>query len=336
MDPALFFCRAGPHTEAVTLDDQPSDPAFSGLSLESLEARLAARDGEAAFILANWLMAGERIPRNLHRARDLFRQAAEAGIREAEAPLVALLANGAGGQSRHWIDAVERFADAAKSQPALRAQSECLAQMAIDDTGEPAGDFTPQFLSHDPLIVRYPEFMTAAECDAVIAMSQPLLRSATVVDPRSGALVRDPVRDSSTAAFPFLCETPFLHAINRRIAAASRSTYEQGEPTQVLHYAPGQQYKLHSDAIPRATNQRIQTFLVYLNDDFAGGATFFPQANLRLRPPRGTAVCFSNVTADMRPSPNAVHSGEPVTSGTKMVLSKWIRRYPLDLRTGAA
>ena len=318
----------------MTLRDTLEQLARSGRTqdaLEELDARFAAGEGPAALILAHWHMIGEFVPRDLAKARDCFAAAAAWGEAAAEAPLVALMANGAGGQPREWPEALARFTAAGANDPMIACQAALIADMAIDPVGNPLNAFAPEFLSRDPLVVLFRNFMTHAECDAVIAWAESRLAPAMVVDPSSGALISDPIRDSSAAAFPFLDENPFLHAINRRIAAASRSKSEQGEPAQVLSYRPGQQYRLHMDAIPGAQNQRIQTMLVYLNDDFDGGATYFPEADLAVKAARGDAICFSNVTADMRPAATARHAGQPVTRGTKFILSRWIRQRPLDL-----
>src|SRR3546814_2304154 len=53
------------------------------------------------------------------------------------------------------------------------------------------------------------------------------LAPSLVVHPQTGELVYDKIRTSSAAAFPLLHERPFLHAINRRIADASRSRSEE-------------------------------------------------------------------------------------------------------------
>ena len=58
------------------------------------------------------------------------------------------------------------------------------------------------------------------------------------------------MRDSDAAAFPLVLEWPFVHALNRRIAAASGTDVAQGEALQILRYAPGQQYRPHLDAVP--------------------------------------------------------------------------------------
>lgn len=318
----------------MQLGDEAERLARNGardVALALLMDRLAQQDGEAALTLAHWRVTGQWIDRDLSVARELFGRAVEWGCAAAELPLIALMASGAGGQTRAWGDALTRFESLGRADPLIARQCELIAQMAIDATGDPVSGYTPDFLSQDPLVVRFGAFMTPEECATLAALAKPHLAPASVVDPVSGTLINDPVRTSSAAAFPFLAETPFIHALNRRIAAASRSQPDQGEPLQVLAYNPGQQYRMHSDAISGALNQRIQTFLVYLTDDFEGGATYFPHGELALRPARGDAICFSNVSADMRPALTARHAGLQVTRGTKIILSKWIRQRPLDL-----
>ena len=122
-----------------------------------------------------------------------------------------------------------------------------------------------------------------------------------------------------------------LHAINRRIAHATATTYEQGEPAQVLSYRPGEEYKLHSDALPGGGNQRVATFLVTLSDDFSGGATSFPRLGLELRGKTGDGLYFVNTDSAGQPEHAMWHAGLPVTQGRKLLLSKWIREEPLDL-----
>jgi prolyl 4-hydroxylase len=180
-------------------------------------------------------------------------------------------------------------------------------------------------------ITLFSGFCTAAECAYLIATAEPLLTPSVVVDPRTGAHRPDRIRTSDTAFFPIVDENPAIHAINRRIAAASGTAPEQGEPLQVLRYAPGQEYRMHSDALPPAPglNQRILTFLIYLNDDYDGGATAFETTGLALRPRAGDAVLFRNTTRDGRMDARMRHAGQPVTKGVKYLASRWIRARPL-------
>lgn len=296
-----------------------------------LNEEIARGNGQAALTLALWRVHGDTIRRDLAEATRLFSVAAGLGCVEAEEPYAALLASGAGQSTREWNLALEQLRKRTANDAFADLQLRLLSRMAVDDQGEPAQEFAPRFICQDPLVVAFDAFLTDEECDALIMMAETKFAPSRVINPATGKLVSNPVRTSYAAAFPLVEENPFLHAINRRIAAASRSRYEQGEPTQILSYVSGQEYKLHSDAIAGESNQRIQTFLIYLTDDFAGGETHFPAADLKLRPAKGGAICFSNVTADMEPARTSVHAGLPVTAGRKIVLSKWIRRYPLDL-----
>ncbi|HEU0134522.1 MAG TPA: 2OG-Fe(II) oxygenase, partial [Allosphingosinicella sp.] len=84
-------------------------------------------------------------------------------------------------------------------------------------------------------------------------------------------------------------------------------------------------YKPHMDALPAEPNQRILTALLYLSEDYEGGETSFPRTGLSYRGAAGDALIFSNVGADGRADPLALHAGLPVTRGTKYLASRWIR-----------
>lgn len=293
----------------------------------------AAREGDAtaACTLATWRLTGQQIRRDLGLARDLFGRAADLGLPEARPIYIAMLANGAGGLPRRWAEALEKLRAFSVEDRGAATQLSLLEKMAITDQGEPSGRPTPRTLSPSPRIEAFDSFLTPDECAYLIDRATPLLQDSVVVHPTTGALIRNPVRTSRAAGFPFVSEDPAIHAINRRIAAATGTTYEQGEPLQILSYEPGQEYKLHSDALAPGQNQRILTFLVYLNDEFEGGDTWFPDLGLSFRGRTGDAILFANVDASGQPEPRARHAGRPVVRGCKMLLSKWIRAAPLDL-----
>jgi prolyl 4-hydroxylase len=296
-----------------------------------LEKASSQGDAQAAMTLAQWRVAGEYIRRDLRLAREFFGVAATLGFKEAEPVHTALLANGAGGSGRRWTEAMRSLEQRSYHDPGASAQLALLGAMNINEQGDPTVDPSSEPVRSDPEVRRYPVFLTEAECNYLIAQAQPVLQPSVVVHPVSQKFILDPIRTSTAAGFPFVREDPVMHAINRRIAAATGTTYEQGEPMQVLSYAPGQQYKLHSDALSGDINQRIVTFLIYLNDDYEGGATVFPDLDLMVRGKRGEGLLFRNVTAAGAPHPLARHAGQPVTRGRKMLLSKWIRMRPLDL-----
>lgn len=188
----------------------------------------------------------------------------------------------------------------------------------------------PEPLSHSPHIVRFRRLFSEPECIYLGQLAEPMYEPALTVDERTGRQMLNPVRTSDTAAFPWLAENPFVHALTRRIAAVSGTEHMQGEPLQVLRYAPGQQYRPHIDAIPGMDNQRILTVLVYLNDDFQGGETQFLRAGVTIGARRGDAVMFSNVDASGKPDPETVHAGLAVSKGTKLLASRWIRERPIS------
>jgi prolyl 4-hydroxylase len=294
-----------------------------------LELAAASGDGEAAFTLANWRIVGDPIRRDLALARQLFGRAAELGVAGAESVYVALLANGAGGSGRQWREALDRLAGG--REPLVGRQHALIGAMAIDPQGDPTSLPDPVVLHADPLVERHPAFLSPEECRYLIDRAMPALQPAVVVHPQTGQQVRDPVRRAQTTGFPFVIEDPALHAINRRIAAATRTRYEQGEPLQVLSYTAGEEYKLHSDALPPGGNQRIATFLVALNADYEGGETEFPQLGLTWRGAVGEALHFRNVDAAGAPAATMWHAGAPVRRKRKFLLSKWLRAAPLDL-----
>ena len=78
------------------------------------------------------------------------------------------------------------------------------------------------------------------------------------------------------------------------------------------------------------------TLLIYLAEEQEGGATRFPDLGLDVEPRRGDAIFFRNVHTPllddepyaMRTHFDAAHAGEPVTRGTKHILTKWFHPVP--------
>ena len=301
-------------------------------ALAMLDQAIADGDALAALTLADWRMAGSLIPRDLGVARRLYGHAAELGSDEAAPVHIALLANGAGGSGRYWGQALALLEARASHDPAARRQVALLAQMGLDAVGDPLAAAERSIIHDLPRIELLPQFLTGDECRYLAEIALPRLAPSVVFDPNTGQQRQDPVRTASSAGFPFVAEDPVLHAINRRIAAATATRYEQGEPLQVLSYSAGQEYKLHSDALPGGgVNQRVATFLVVLSDGYSGGATAFPRLGLELTGQPGDALSFSNTDSVGQPDPAMWHAGLPVGHGHKLMLSKWIREADLDL-----
>jgi prolyl 4-hydroxylase len=289
-------------------------------------------DSLAARQLAIWCLTGQQVRRDLAASRALFERAATLGDAYSAAVTRAFVAGGVGGPA-DWPRAIKLLRDAAASDEQASVQLRLIEAMELSPTGEPSGNLGSETLCDTPQIKRFPDLFTAAECAYLIETAAPLLRPSVVVDPHSGRQVPNPIRTSSAAGFPFTDENPAIHALNRRLAAASGTDVRAGEPLQVLRYAPGEQYHEHCDALPNVSppQQRILTFLVYLDEDYDGGETSFPTVGIKVRGRSGDGLLFRNALPDGMLDPRAIHAGLPVTRGVKHLASRWIRAAPLIL-----
>ena len=286
----------------------------------------AARSGDAGALemLATMALSGQIVNRDLALSRDLFGKAAQAGSPSAAATYRAFLANGTGGPA-DWNAAIKLLDQAAASNRQAALEKQVIEAMPLDGNGEPQGPFSFEQLSPSPDVRLFPGLYSSDECDFLIERSAPLFQPSLVVDPQTGQQVPNPVRTSDAVGYPLVDESPAIHALCRRLAAASETHVKQGEPLLVLRYRPGQQYRPHFDAIGNEDNQRVLTFLVYLNEDYEGGETEFIASGLKVRGKKGDGLLFRNADASGAPDRNSQHAGLPVTAGEKYLASRWIR-----------
>jgi len=290
--------------------------------------RSAGGDPSAWFVLACWKWEEAVRPLDLAQARALFAQAGAAGHKEAAACVTNLLANGVAGE-RDWPGALARLGAEARSDPRRQAASKLLAKMRLTPEGDPARLGPSRQLSAAPEVHLFPRLFTPAECDHLARTAAPNLEPSAVVNPDTGRSELDPIRTSDSCELPWFVEDPAVHALNRRLAAATGTSVDQGEPLQILRYSVGQQYRRHIDAVPGLANQRVMTALVYLNDGYEGGGTAFPRAGLTVEGRRGDVLVFRNASADGRADPMSEHAGLPVASGFKLLASRWIHQRPI-------
>jgi prolyl 4-hydroxylase len=286
-----------------------------------------AGDAEALAELARWRIAGAIIPRDLAAARALLRRAAEAGNRDAALLHAYFQASCTGGPDE-WPEALDALRALAPQEPRARAQLRLIDAMELAPDGSAARPPETRPLSASPHVVAAPGFMTPAECAYLVGLGEPALQPSVVVDPATGRMIPHPVRVSDGTTFGVYAEDLVVNALNRRIAALSGTSAAQGEALQLLRYRAGGEYRAHMDALPAEANQRILTVLVYLSDGYQGGETRFLRTGLSFKGKVGDALLFRNVTADGRPDPMALHAGLPVTRGTKVIASRWIRQQP--------
>jgi prolyl 4-hydroxylase len=262
-------------------------------------------------------------------ARELFRRAAAAGERKAAAIYVNQLAAGVGGP-RDWGRALALLRSLAAARRRAAGEFALIGAMRLDAEGDPLSLPEAEPVSAAPQVLRFRALFTPAECAWLRAAAAPMLAPSVVIDPATGAQRPDPLRTAQSVGFTAPLENPAVHALNRRLAAASGTVANWGEPLQVLRYGAGGEYRPHLDAIAGFRNQRVMTMLVWLNDDFEDGETRFPEAGLSLRGAPGDAILFRNTLPDGRPDPSSAHAGLPVARGEKWLASRWIRARPFD------
>jgi len=132
-------------------------------------------------------------------------------------------------------------------------------------------------------------------------------------------------------------DDPVIYNIIKRICEQNGHPIENAEPLQVVKYEPGGFYNDHHDAccdddekcteFIETGGQRVLTILIYLNDDFEGGATKFSTIGKDIKPPKYGGVIFRPLADNSdKCHPLALHKGTPVTSGTKYICNLWIRQ----------
>ncbi|MGW5750944.1 2OG-Fe(II) oxygenase [Nocardia rhamnosiphila] len=187
-----------------------------------------------------------------------------------------------------------------------------------------------------PQLILFDDVFSADECDQVIEMARNRLQPSATIDPATGQFEQAETRTSESCTFG-VSENPFVETLDRRISALTNWPVEKGEGLQVVHYNTGGQYMPHFDYFPPADpgaiphlmggGQRTATLIVYLNDVEAGGGTFFSRAGISFSPRKGQALYFRYFNNLGQLDPATEHAGQPVLSGEKWIINKWMRRY---------
>ncbi|MDP1026638.1 2OG-Fe(II) oxygenase [Sphingomonas sp. KR1UV-12] len=175
----------------------------------------------------------------------------------------------------------------------------------------------------------YPDFLDDATCDRLIAMIDAHRRPSTLLSDRNDQGFR--TSDS--------CDmdrwSPDVQPTDEAIATLLGIDAAHGETMQGQRYAPGQHFRAHHDyfhstesyweRMQKEGGQRTWTAMIYLNAVEEGGATWFPQAGIKVAPKRGLLLTWNNMKPDGSPNEATIHEGMPVVAGTKYVVTKWFR-----------
>ena len=259
-------------------------------------------------------------PHDLGASLNHLERAAQGGHRGAQTELAALVGN--------W-----RLVRELSSARAARKVDWSRLRAAVDVAGwlrVPQG----RILSPAPCIAAVTGVLSDPICDWLIRLGQPHLRRADVYDDNEG-LRHDTARDNDSAVLDMGLADSVVGFVRSRIAALAGVPIAALEPTQVLHYEVGQQFGVHVDFLDVSKpgqardveehGQRGMTVLVYLNENYEGGETAFPDLRLSFKGRRGDALMFWNLKESGEPDWRTRHIGTGPTRGVKWLLSQWIR-----------
>jgi predicted 2-oxoglutarate/Fe(II)-dependent dioxygenase YbiX len=131
-----------------------------------------------------------------------------------------------------------------------------------------------------------------------------------------GVVVDPVVRSNTRVMWDDACEANELLArVAEQVPKRLRGQFLLGANPRLrlYRYEPGQHHSAHWDTVVHfAGGARSQLTLVfYLNDDFEGGETDFPELGKIVTPRRGSALLFQH---------RVVHTACPVRRGEKFVL----------------
>ncbi|XP_062341463.1 prolyl 4-hydroxylase subunit alpha-2-like isoform X2 [Osmerus eperlanus] len=174
-----------------------------------------------------------------------------------------------------------------------------------------------------PHIVRYLNALSDLEIEKIKELAKPRLARATVRDPKTGVLTTANYRVSKSAWLEGE-EDPVIERVNQRIQDITGLTVQTAELLQVANYGVGGQYEPHYDFSRRPFDSNLQvdgnrlaTFLNYMTDVEAGGATVFPDFGAVIWPRRGTAVFWYNLFRSGEGDYRTRHAACPVLVGSK-------------------
>lgn len=169
-------------------------------------------------------------------------------------------------------------------------------------------------------------------CTELIALIDADRRPSTIADDNGDAYFR------TSETCDLAAHLPAVERIETMLTHLSGLDPAYGEPLQGQRYAEGQEFKPHTDYFTPGgrdfqkfcalSGNRTWTFMIYLNDVAAGGATRFKMLDKTFQPEAGKLLCWNNRLTDGGVNAATLHHGMKVRKGVKYVITKWYREKP--------
>jgi prolyl 4-hydroxylase len=195
--------------------------------------------------------------------------------------------------------------------------------------------YQENLLSENPKIIYIKNFINNNEMKHLISLADELKKPSTIDTRDDPAAIINDVRTSKSAHLGKSRDNIVTAIENRACEYVGLST-EYLEPMQIAVYESGQKYNPHFDFFSADSSEIIKgnrnvTVLIYLNDlpIGAGGNTFFPKLNLRIKPKAGDAIYFENMK-NGEVDYSTMHAGEAIIGNhKKYAMNVWFREKSL-------
>ena len=177
-----------------------------------------------------------------------------------------------------------------------------------------------------PLLADVPSLYTPDECRQILADVETAEWLPATVNSHTGRVVDAKLRDSTTAiARDARLALDLFTRIRGHVPASMTTEDARGggrievevcgifTPLRVYRYLPGQHFGIHQDQGYDGPDgaRSLLTLMLYLNEDFEGGETEFPEQSRCIVPKTGAALWFQHML---------LHAGRAVARGQKYVL----------------
>lgn len=167
-----------------------------------------------------------------------------------------------------------------------------------------------------PMIWTVPDVLDRSECRVLIARIEAAGCAPAPITTGAGFVMRPDIRNNERVVIDDRAlAADLFERVVREVPGvmAGCDVVSANERFRCYRYNPGQRFAPHYDGafVRDADEMSRLTFMVYLNDDFEGGATTFLDPKKVITPRAGSALLFQH---------RLLHEGSEVTAGVKYVL----------------
>ena len=171
--------------------------------------------------------------------------------------------------------------------------------------------------------------ITNEECNYILDKSKDLFRESSILSGKDTT-----IRKSYTCWLEK--NDPVIKKILNRVCSKLKQKFENCEDLQIVKYDENGYYREHHDSccddnehckefIKRGGQRKI-TIVIYLNDDFEEGTTYFPKLDKHYKAPKNGGLLFYSLSKKRNIChPKALHTGTDVKKGQKYIANIWIR-----------